>query len=84
MGESYITWLYPMGAIIFSNNLLFIAIFDAKRALNTKYESETYRRKEMEGEGEEYERWRKEVGGVLEVCGGRGCGTCGYGAEGVY
>jgi len=63
MGESYITWLYPMGAIIFSNNLLFIARFDAKGALNTRYESETYRRREMKGEGEEYERWRKEVVG---------------------
>jgi hypothetical protein len=24
MGESYITWLYPMGAIIFSDNLLLL------------------------------------------------------------
>jgi hypothetical protein len=63
MGESYITWLFPMGAIIFSDNLLFIARFDAKGALDTRYESETYRRKEMKGEGEEYERWRKEIVG---------------------
>jgi hypothetical protein len=63
MGESYITWLYPMGAIIFSDNLLFIARFDARGALDMRYESETYRRKEVKGEGYEYEKWRKQVVG---------------------
>lgn len=61
--ESYITWLYPIGAIIFSENLLFIARFDAKGVLDTRYESETYRRVGMEKEGDEYKEWlEKEVG----------------------
>ncbi|KAG4439938.1 hypothetical protein IFR05_004564 [Cadophora sp. M221] len=63
LGESYITWLYPAGSIIFSGSLLFIARFDARGALDTRYESQTYRRSGMGGEGEEHERWlREEVG----------------------
>lgn len=42
--EAYITWLYPLGAITFSENLLFIVRFNAKGALDTSYDSEAYRR----------------------------------------
>lgn len=38
---------------------MFIARFDARGALDTRYQSETYRRKEMRGEGEEYGVWKK-------------------------
>jgi hypothetical protein len=62
-GDSYITWLYPIGAIIFSKNLLFIARFNAKGALDTRYQSETYRRNNLKKPSEEYDEWKeKEVG----------------------
>jgi len=57
LAESYITWLYPIGAIIFSDNLLFIARFDAKGALDTSYQSETYRRADMNKPSPEYDAW---------------------------
>jgi phenylpropionate dioxygenase-like ring-hydroxylating dioxygenase large terminal subunit len=61
--ESYITWLYPIGAIIFSENLLFIARFDAHGVLDTRYQSETYRRTEMARPSAAYDEWlEKEVG----------------------
>ena len=59
LGESYITWLYPIGAIIFSENLLFIARFNAKGALDTRYQSETYRRANLQKPSEEYDRWKE-------------------------
>jgi hypothetical protein len=63
MGESYITWLYPMGAIIFTGTLMFIARFDARGALDTRYQSETYRRKELVKPSKEYDNWlEKDVG----------------------
>jgi hypothetical protein len=63
MGESYITWLYPVGAIIFTGTLMFIARFDARGALDTRYQSETYRNATMDWEGERYKEWReKDVG----------------------
>ncbi|RDW75929.1 hypothetical protein BP5796_06750 [Coleophoma crateriformis] len=55
--ESYITWLYPIGAIIFSEDLLFIARFDARGALDTRYQSETYRRKRMAKDTDEHKHW---------------------------
>lgn len=57
LGESYITWLYPIGAIIFSGNLLFIARFNAKGALDTSYQSETYRRSNVSKPSPEYDHW---------------------------
>ena len=57
--ESYITWLYPIGAIIFTDNALLIARFDARGALNTRYQSETYRRTTMKMASEEHERWMR-------------------------
>jgi hypothetical protein len=63
IGEAYITWLYPIGAIIFSENLLFIARFEAKGTLETSYQSETYRRKSMLKPCEEYDQFmEKEIG----------------------
>jgi hypothetical protein len=63
MGESYITWLYPIGAIIFTGTLMFITRFNAKGVLDTRYQSETYRRKELVKPSEEYDEWlKKEVG----------------------
>lgn len=44
LSEAYITWLWPLGAITFSENLLFIVRFNARGALDTRYDSETYRR----------------------------------------
>jgi hypothetical protein len=64
ISESFITWLYPLGAVVFSDDLFFIQRFDARGALETRYQSETYRRKEMRGEGEEHKRWMEDnVGG---------------------
>jgi phenylpropionate dioxygenase-like ring-hydroxylating dioxygenase large terminal subunit len=63
IGEAYITWLYPIGAIIFSENLLFIARFSAEGALDTSYQSETYRRKSMPKPSQEYDEFmEKEIG----------------------
>jgi hypothetical protein len=44
LSEAYITWLYPLGVVTFSENLLFIGRFNPTGALETSYESETYRR----------------------------------------
>jgi len=60
LGESFITWLYPVGAIIFSGTLLFIARFDVRGALDTRYQSETYRRGDMAKPSKEYDEWLKE------------------------
>lgn len=57
IGESYITWLYPIGAIIFSDNLLFIARYNATGALETSYQSETYRRADMQKPSADYDHW---------------------------
>ncbi|RFU28649.1 hypothetical protein B7463_g7676, partial [Scytalidium lignicola] len=57
IGESYITWLYPIGAIIFSENLLFIARYNANGALDTSYQSETYRRADVKKPSAEYDHW---------------------------
>jgi hypothetical protein len=57
LSESYITWLYPIGSIIFSGNALLIARFDVRGALDTRYQSETYRRVRMKKPSEEYEKW---------------------------
>jgi hypothetical protein len=63
MGESYITWLYPMGAITPTGTLMFIARFDARGVLDTRYQSETYRRKELLKPSDEYGGWlEKDVG----------------------
>ena len=63
MGESYITWLYPMGAIIFTGTLMFIARFDAQGALDTRYQSETYRKKDLAKPSHRYDEWlAKDVG----------------------
>lgn len=60
ISASYITWLYPMGSIIFSDNMLLIARFNAKGALDTRYQSETYRRTSMKRPSEEYDRWMRD------------------------
>lgn len=58
LGEAHITWLYPLGVIAFSENLLFIGRFNAKGALETSYDSETYRRVTRVPEaGPEYDHW---------------------------
>ena len=41
----------------FSDNLLFIGRFDAKGALNTSYDSETYRKSSMIKPSPEYDHW---------------------------
>jgi hypothetical protein len=61
IGEAHITWLYPIGAIIFSEKLLFIARFSAKAALEKSDQSETYRRKSMPKLTKEYDE-------VMESC----------------
>ncbi|KKY13642.1 putative iron-sulfur cluster-binding rieske family domain protein [Phaeomoniella chlamydospora] len=56
--EAYITWLYPLGVITFSENLLFIGRFTANSALNTSYDSETYRRKSrIPSQGPIHDEW---------------------------
>jgi hypothetical protein len=63
ISEAYITWLYPNGAIIFSENLLFIARFNAKGALETSYQREAYCRKSILKLSEEYDQFmEKEIG----------------------
>ncbi|EXJ73441.1 uncharacterized protein A1O5_03201 [Cladophialophora psammophila CBS 110553] len=57
LSEAYITWLYPIGAVIFSDNLLFIARYNAAGALETSYQSETYRRSSMQKPSPEYDHW---------------------------
>lgn len=58
LSEAYITWLYPLGVITFSENLLFIGRFNAKGALDTSYDSETYRRTtRISKPSEEYDKW---------------------------
>ncbi|KIW69315.1 hypothetical protein PV04_05197 [Phialophora macrospora] len=57
LSEAYITWLYPLGVVTFSDNLLFIGRFDAKGSLNTSYDSETYRRSSMKKPSPEYDHW---------------------------
>jgi hypothetical protein len=61
MGEAYITWLYPLGVITFSDDLLFIGRFNAKGPLETSYHSETYRKSSMVKGGKEYEKWMDET-----------------------
>lgn len=58
--EAYITWLYPVGVIVFSDSLVFIERFTAKTALHTYWEQETYRREEIGSSGEAYEKWMRE------------------------
>lgn len=55
--KKYITWLYPLGVVTFSENLLFIGRFNATGALQTSYDSETYRRASMPKPGPEYDHW---------------------------
>lgn len=56
--EAHITWLWPLGAITFSENLLFIVRFDARGALDTRYDSETYRRTTtVPKPGPKYDAW---------------------------
>jgi hypothetical protein len=50
-------WLYPLGVVTFSDNLLFIGRFDTKGALHTSYDSETYRRSSMQKPSPEYDHW---------------------------
>lgn len=57
VSESYITWLYPVGSIIFSDNALLIARFDVRDALDTRYQSETYRRTMMKRPSAGHEKW---------------------------
>ena len=57
MGDSYITWLYPIGAIIFTGTLMFIARFDARGALDTRYQSERYRKKDLLKPCLKYDEW---------------------------
>jgi hypothetical protein len=57
LSESYMTWLYPLGLIAFSDNALLIARFNAKGVLDTRYQSETYRRTTMKRPSEEHDRW---------------------------
>ncbi|KAK5551796.1 hypothetical protein LTR46_010153 [Exophiala xenobiotica] len=57
LSEAYITWLYPVGVVTFSDNLLFIGRFNATGALETSYDSETYRRASMKKPSAEYEHW---------------------------
>jgi len=52
-----ITWLYPVGVVTFSDNLLFIGRFNATGALETSYDSETYRRSSMQKPSAEYDHW---------------------------
>ena len=53
-------WLYPLGVVTFSDNLLFIGRFDAKGAMNTSYDSETYRTSSIAKPSPEYDHWMKE------------------------
>lgn len=58
LSEAHITWLYPLGVITFSENLLFIGRFNAKGALETSYDSETYRRTtRIPKPSEKYDEW---------------------------
>ena len=50
-------WLYPLGVVTFSNNLLFIGRFNATGALNTSYDSETFRLSSMKKPSLEYDLW---------------------------
>lgn len=49
--------MYPLGVVTFSDNLLFIGRFNASGALNTSYDSETYRRSSMKKPSAEYDHW---------------------------
>jgi hypothetical protein len=60
LSEAYITWLYPLGAVTFSENLLFIVRFNATGAMDTSYDSETYRLSSMQKPSPEYDHWMKE------------------------
>jgi phenylpropionate dioxygenase-like ring-hydroxylating dioxygenase large terminal subunit len=57
LSEAYITWLYPLGLVTFSENLLFIGRFNAKGALDTSYDSETYRRTRIPKPSPKYDEW---------------------------
>lgn len=61
IAEAYITWLWPIGFVTFSENLLFIGRFNAKGALETSYESETYIRKSIARPSPQFDVWEEEV-----------------------
>lgn len=60
LSEAYITWLWPLGAVTFSENLLFIVRFDINGVLDTSYDSETYRRASIAKPSPEYDVWMNE------------------------
>jgi hypothetical protein len=55
--EAYITRLYPLEVITFSEDLLFIGRFNPTGALETSCQSETYRKVSMVKPGPEYDGW---------------------------
>lgn len=60
ISEAYITWLWPLGVVTFSENLLFIVRFNINGALDTSYDSETYRRTSIVKPSPEYDVWMNE------------------------
>lgn len=67
---SHVTWLYPMGFIIFSTSFLMIGRCDARDTTDTRYQSETYRRADLKASGEEYQQWMKndiEYSRIIEI-----------------
>lgn len=60
LGQPYITWLYPIGAVMFTPDTIFIIRMNFAGATNTWYVSETYRKASIFKPSPEYDKWMDE------------------------